>query len=83
MNSSRPSSGDISPALRYHKQLADKAYKSISAGLDLEKYDSKTAIEHYKRGVLELQQALQIKFTNQVDRYFPRFILLVNNVISI
>ncbi|KAJ3127957.1 hypothetical protein HK098_005470 [Nowakowskiella sp. JEL0407] len=55
-------------ALRQHKLLAETAYKTISAALDLDPVDKSAAIELYRRGVRELKAALRITFPTTDER---------------
>ncbi|KAJ3296459.1 hypothetical protein HK104_001598 [Borealophlyctis nickersoniae] len=56
--------------LKYHKQLAEQAYRSITAGLDREQHGGDTvgALESYRRGVKELKAALRMTFDTAEER---------------
>ncbi|KAJ1557653.1 hypothetical protein HK096_006073, partial [Nowakowskiella sp. JEL0078] len=56
--------------LSQHRQLADVAYKSISAALDSDSPggNSELAIMNYRKGVLDLKAALRLQFSSQDDR---------------
>ncbi|KND03262.1 uncharacterized protein SPPG_02313 [Spizellomyces punctatus DAOM BR117] len=58
-----------SPALEQHKALADQAYRSITLGLDCDdKGDRPGALEHYRRGVKELKNAIELPLPTRQDR---------------
>ncbi|KAJ3044995.1 hypothetical protein HDV00_012415 [Rhizophlyctis rosea] len=65
-----PSPPLSSSALQNHKQLSQQAYRSITAGLDIEqaKGDKIKALEFYRRGVTELRMALAVQFGSDVER---------------
>lgn len=59
---------NMSPALRIHRVLADRAYQSISSGLNLEQQgDLVSALSLFEQGVADLNKALQIKFVTELD----------------
>ncbi|TPX67526.1 hypothetical protein SpCBS45565_g03705 [Spizellomyces sp. 'palustris'] len=58
-----------SPALEQHKTLADQAYRSITLGLDCDdKGDKPGALEHYRRGIKELKNAIELPLPTRQDR---------------
>jgi len=59
-----------SSALTIHKNLADQAFKAISAGLDREQHagDTASALQYYRKGVKHLKAALKVAFPTQQER---------------
>ncbi|KAI8847420.1 P-loop containing nucleoside triphosphate hydrolase protein [Chytridium lagenaria] len=57
-------------ALRQHKQLADQAYKVLSAALDKEQAGGDVAgiLELYRRGMRDLKSALRMQFGTEEER---------------
>ena len=57
--------------IHLHKQLADEAYKQITAGLDKEQMgnDIEGALDLYRKGVQSMTRALNMSFESEADRF--------------
>ncbi|KAI9100443.1 hypothetical protein DFS34DRAFT_485873 [Phlyctochytrium arcticum] len=65
-----PSGTPLTKTLQLHRQLADQAYRYVTAGLDNDDTGDRTAsLDNYRKGVVHLESAIGMSMPTKAERF--------------